>query len=398
MRRLVISSALIVVFVLCEPPLSFGQQSHESLPRIKHSDILRRFPLTKFYDTSVPLPPGNAGELIRSSPFDEYTLSSDVQAVRILYYSESHNGDLVASSGVVLFPDSKPPTEGWPIIAWAHELDGVARACAPSLSRNLLHGPFLSMYVSLGYAVVATDYTGLGTNFPNAFSDVRSNAQDLIYSVEAARKAVPGLGKRWIAMGTDEGAIAVVGVAELEQQKPDPSYLGAIAISRLADVEDSPSLMASESRQLPLELAYGIKTISPQFDPKDILSDSALPFYQRIRSECRVRDAEELSLSQMLKVHWTENRWVQEFFKQNRLGSKPAKGPLLVISSEGDPVFGLTSQVVMHLCHQHDIVQFNRYGDSDPGAVIGDSTRDQISWIHDRFAGVTAKSNCPAQP
>jgi len=61
------------------------------------------------------------------------------------------------------------------VIAWAHDLSGVARQYAPSLARNLNRGPLLSMYVSLGYAVVATDYTGLGTDLRNAFRDIESN-------------------------------------------------------------------------------------------------------------------------------------------------------------------------------------------------------------------------------
>jgi len=63
------------------------------------------------------------------------------------------------------------------VIAWAHDLSGMARQCAPSLTRNLNRGPLLSMYVSLGYAVVASDYTGLGTDYRNAFRDIESNAR-----------------------------------------------------------------------------------------------------------------------------------------------------------------------------------------------------------------------------
>jgi hypothetical protein len=87
------------------------------------------------------------------------------------------------------------------VIAWAHGLSGVARQCVPSLARNLQQGPFFSMYVGLGHAVVATDYAGLGTHFRNAFADTPSNAMDVIYSIPAARRAVPQLGSRWIAMG-----------------------------------------------------------------------------------------------------------------------------------------------------------------------------------------------------
>jgi dipeptidyl aminopeptidase/acylaminoacyl peptidase len=116
--------------------------------------------------------------------FEQYDLPPSVFAVCLLYHSRSASGDDVATSGVVLFPDEKPPAGGGPVIAWAHGLSGVARQCAPSLARNLQQGPFLSMYVGLGYAVVATDYTGLGTRFRNAFADTPSNALDVTVRLE----------------------------------------------------------------------------------------------------------------------------------------------------------------------------------------------------------------------
>jgi len=59
-------------------------------------------------------------------------------------------------------------------------------------------------------------------HFRNAFADTPSNALDVIYSIPAARHAVPQLGSRWIAMGNGEGGAAVVAVAELEHEIQDP--------------------------------------------------------------------------------------------------------------------------------------------------------------------------------
>src|ERR1700719_3111354 len=97
----------------------------EAPSSIKRSELFRPLPLTKFYDTAEPLPPGKPGELIRSAEFDEYNLPEDVNAVRLLYHSRSAVGD-VAVSGVVLFPDGKPPIGGWPVIAWAHSWNALA--------------------------------------------------------------------------------------------------------------------------------------------------------------------------------------------------------------------------------------------------------------------------------
>ena len=367
----------------------------------KMPEIRRTFPLTKFYDTPRPLVPNNPGSLIRYEEFDEYDLPLGVLAVRILYHSRSASGKDVAASGVVLYPDAQAPAGGWPVIAWAHALNGVARQCAPSLARSVQHGPFLSMYVNLGYAVVATDYTGLGTSFRNAFSDVQSNATDVIYSVSAARVAVPQLGSRWVAVGIGRGGPAVVGVAELEHEIRDPNYLGSIAISGLDDLQDRYERSgAGTFRGTPLFLAYGIKTVFPEFDVKDILTAKALALYPRVEQTCgEPNGSSKPSSLEMLNPNWESNKFVKQYFSRNELGQKPAQGPMLVISSELDPTMPIhrTAQVITRMCKHGDRVEFERYPQSEPGRVFGDSVRDQISWIQARFAGTLAASNCSEQ-
>jgi hypothetical protein len=372
--------------------------ARQSIPKLPDKPQVRRtFPLTKFYDTPSPLPPGKPGELIRKEDFEEYDLPPGVLAVRILYHSRSAIGGDVATSGVVLYPDATAPAGGWPVIAWAHDLNGVARQCAPSLARNLQHGPFLSMYVNLGYAVVATDYTGLGTNFHSAFSDMQSNAVDVIYSIPAARAAVPQLGSRWIAIGSGDGGLAVAGVAGLEHDIRDQNYLGGIAISGLSDLQDH--YEHPDDRAL-LFLAYGIKTVYPEFDIGNMLTDKALSLYPRVEQACgEPGTGTKLSASEMLKPNWGNNRFVKQYFSRNRPGERPAYAALLVIASEADPAVPIpkTARVIARMCEQGDQVQFERYADPDPGSVIGESVRDQISWIQGRFAGRPARSNCSEQ-
>ena len=391
----------LAVILICLIMAMFAEAAtaqDQAIASPKRSDVLRfrRLPLTKFYDTANSFTPGKPGELIRSAEFYEYDLPEDVNSVRILYHSRSAVGDDVAASGVVLFPDGKPPRGGWPVIAWAHSLNGVARDCAPSLDRNLQHGPFLSMYVRLGYAVVATDYTGLGSGFHSAFTDVSSNALDLIYSIPAARHAVPQLGARWTAMGTGEGGMAVAGLAEIETDMHDQDYLGSVVISRLADPHELYESVNALTYKLPLFLAYGIKTVYPQFDVRDMLTDKAIPLYQRVGKVCSEDEAGPTPPSAaMLKQNWEQNQFVRRYFERNRLGLKPAKAPLLVITSAND--LSVTTKVVARLCAQGDRVEFEKYPDSDPGRVIGDSARDQMAWIQSRFANGAVRSNCSAK-
>jgi hypothetical protein len=248
------------------------------------------------------------------------------------------------------------------------------------------------MYVNLGYAVVATDYTGLGTNFRNAFLDALSNATDVIGSISAARAAVPQLGARWIVMGEGEGSLAAVAVAEKQTEIRDTGYLGSIAISGLADAKE----VFAHSAQGPASsifLAYGIKTVYPQFQVTDMLTAKSLPLYQQIQQNCAETAVAQLPPAETLRPGWDNNEFVKQYFARNTLGQTQARGAILAISADADRT--VAAPVIARMCKQGDRVQWARYSDVDPGRVIGDSARDQITWIEARFAGRPAPANCP---
>ena len=366
----------------------------------KRLEILRTLPLSAFYDTPRLLPAGKPGELIRAEPFDEYELPSEVSAVRMLYHSRSAAGEDVAASGVVLFPrDRRPPAGGWPVIAWAHGAAGVARMCAPSLTRNVGHGVFFSMYVNLGYAVVATDYAGLGTNFRNAFLDAQSNSNDLIGAIPAARAAVPQMGARWIVMGEAEGVLTALKVAERENELHDSGYLGSILISGLADAKEIYHRFPPASSAFMLtSLAYGIKTIFPQFQVADMLTPKGLARYQLVEQSCsEAGPGPELSAAQIVKPGWENNEFVIQYFTRNSLGQQRVYGPILAVSGDSgqSASASASAEAIARMCRLGDRIQWERYSSPNSGSVIGDSVRDQMGWIEARFAGREAPTNCP---
>jgi hypothetical protein len=353
-------------------------------------------PLTSFYDSPHPLPPGKPGELIRSEPIDQYNLPYELSAVRILYHSRTANEEDVAVSAVVLIPDGKPPASGWPAIAWAHEFRGTARQCAPSLMKNLGAGPILAMYANLGYAVVATDYSGLGADSGKPVLNMQSNALDVIYSVAAARAAVKEIGPKWIAVGPFQGGMAALAVAESEVR--DPNYLGSVATSGVADAQEAYERFAqgsSSSNRMLLVLAFAVKALYPEFRVSDMLKDTALPAYQRVAQTCGGETEPEFTIS-MLKPGWEDNRFVKEFFSRNTPGQRPARSPLLVISGEADPAIPpeMTGKTVARVCRQGSRILFLKYPDLDASGAMGASVADQISWIKARFAGHVAPGNC----
>lgn len=362
---------------------------------------MRTLPLTAFYETAQPMPSATPGQLIRSESFDDYDLPLSVSAVRILYHSRAATGEDVASSGVVLFPaEKKAPPGGWPVIAWAHGSSGVARTCAPSLRRNLVQGPLLSMYVDLGYAIIATDYTGLGTKFRNAYLDAPSNAMDVISSIPAARKAVPQLGSRWIVLGTAEGALTALAVSEKENELQGADYRGAVAVSDFGSAKDIFADAGQRSSTIKLaSLFYGTKTVYPEFQPSAVLIGEGLRAYKQIEETCPdLGTISEPPVAGSVRPDWEDNKFVMRYLNRSSSGRAEAAGPILFISSDGQSASSSVSPAISRMCKAGDRVQWLRYPDADPGRVTGDSVRDQIAWIEARFAGRAPAATCGAMP
>ena len=352
-------------------------------------------PLTNFYDTVIPLPPGEPGDLIRSQPFDDYDLPEGVSAFRILYHSLAATGADVAASGVVLIPRGDVPKRGWPVIAWAHPFIGVARTCAPSLMRSLDSGSVLSMYVNLGYAVVATDYVGLGTSFRNASFDAQSNASDVINLVKAARKAVPQLGTRWVAIGEADGGRSALFVSELQNQTEDQNYLGSVSISGGLDLRvEIEQLWQGNWQDRFAFLAYGIKTDYPAFRLGEMLTPKGQGRYETVTQTCSPPAAEATLLpAETLRQGWQTLPSVKQFLLRNSLGSKPSHVPLLVISAE-DPKVSADAKVVTRMCGQKDRIMFETYPGLHPNDLFGTSIATQLSWIKARFDGRMTPNAC----
>jgi hypothetical protein len=173
---------------------------------------------TSFYDAPDPLPDSAMGTLLRHEPGTGYDrVSAEMSITRILYVSADSAGQPVAAAGVVLTPTSRPPRGGWPVILHAHGASGMGRECAPSLMRDLYHGDQIERFVEQGWAVVAPDYAGLGTDGRHELGNKIAAANDLLSALEAARHAVPGLRSDWLFWGHSQGGAAVLAAAEIEK-------------------------------------------------------------------------------------------------------------------------------------------------------------------------------------
>lgn len=358
-------------------------------------------PLTAFYDVgSADL--SKPGSLVRSEPGVGYELPSGVTATRIAYTSRDANDRPVLATGVVLLPPGKAPAGGWPVIAWAHGTAGVARMCAPSLMKDLYYGwRGLLLYPFMGYAVVATDYAGLGTPGPHQLLWLKAQAQDVINSIPAARAAVPSLGAKWVAVGHSQGGATVIKVSALERGIDDPGYLGAISMAPATDFYEMwrqiPAGRASGGMAL---VAIAIKAGDPTFDQTTMLGPEVMKLLPQLEREACFAAAQELvekTPGASQPPNWPDAKGVRRFTLANRPYLEKARGPLLVLLGENDPAIPLdiTKRAISQRCRLNHEVALKTYPGMNHREVIHASFNTQIKWIDDRFAGRPAERACP---
>jgi pimeloyl-ACP methyl ester carboxylesterase len=377
-----------------------------SLQAGKEIDAERALPLTPFYKEPAFGTTAKPGTLVRSAPATDFALPPGIRATRILYHTRTASNTDTLSSGVVLIPYGQHPRDGWPLLAWSHGTSGVANNCAPSLMRSLFYNwEGLYEYVMLGYAVVATDYAGLGTESRHAYLDMLSNATDVINSVPAAHAAVPDLSRKWIVIGHSQGGLSSLGIAELEGRIKDPNFLGTVALAGASDLQDS--IDAVLKAKLPVLNGliafwiYGVKTVYPQLEPRDVLTNKALALYGRhVEDGCSAASAfAALPTDQILQPGWIRNRYIQQFLERNRPGTESTFGPLLLVGGGDDMLFTESAgrKVFQRLCAGGGQIQRRLYPGLGHDPVVYGSLRDQMDWIKDRFAGSSAASDCSSR-
>jgi len=394
-----------MLWLLPGAPPADAQGLPTTLQEAKRLDGADELPATAFYSAPVSLARSRPGDLLRKESFSGYSLPPNTKAVRILYHSLDGAGRDVVTSGVVLVPAGTPPPGGWPVIAWAHGTSGVARPCAPSLMKDVYYGALgLSAMLRAGFAIVATDYHGLGTAGAHQYLDLDAQARDVIFSVPAARRAVPSLGSRWVVDGHSQGGATAWRVATLESSMRDPDYLGAVSVSGSAFFRKLISHFnqsAGGSFYLTY-IAYGIHARYPAFEPAAMLTRRALHGYRQATTQgcwyIGYALYAHVPEGTMLKADWQANPWVRRYLRQARVGTVRLRDPILVLAGEADHTvpFAGERRIAARACRIGSLVDFKGYPGLDHDQTMARSVPDQLRWIRDRFAGKPAAATCAA--
>ena len=208
----------------------------------------------------------------------------------VLYRSVGIGNKPVTVSGAIAVPKGKAPKGGWPIITWAHGTTGMADKCAPT---RLTAGPqLLNQWLKDGFAVVRTDYEGLGTPGVHPYLNGASEGHSVLDIVRAARKLDKRLGKRVLISGHSQGGQAALFAAALAPKyTPELNVRGTVAFAPASHLsEQVPIVRALTSPSgltaLAMMIARGLDLSDPSLDVPSLLTDKVRALYPSIDTSC----------------------------------------------------------------------------------------------------------------
>ena len=317
---------------------------------------------------------------------------------RVLYASEDRDGEPVAVSGVVLVPEGTPPEGGWPVVSWGHGTTGVADVCAPSLTDNLFYNEYAQEAATMldaGYAVVATDYPGLGTPGMHSYLVGADEGNAVVDMVTAARQVDDELGSTWFAVGHSQGGQAALFATRAAGRAPDLDLAGAVAMAPASGLEAA--LPAITAGSAPADLAYGVymlaglSTVDPDFRVEDVLGSAGLAHRDvLLDSGCLLDTYSKLDVGEVAQIFSMTPEQAAELSKRiaqhGNAENERVVGDVLVVQGEADVdvPLGLTNLMVQRLAEQGSPVEYRTYPGLGHDEVIGPSVCDRLAWMAGR--------------
>ncbi len=252
----------------------------------------------RFYDGPIPAP----GALIASTPLaPALSVAGAGSAYRILYSTVDQHDSPAVSTAAVFLPHGEPPQGGWPVIAWAHGTVGLGDDCTPSaLPRSERDNVYLSHWLDQGYAVVGTDYVGMGTPGLMSYLNSVSTAHAVVESVIAAHGMGLPLSPKWAIVGQSQGGGAAVNSARWASDYTRGAgldYRGVVATGTPANIESVVKL-GGPDLALPAELgpaansytAYilaGFRDARPDIDVDSVLTPAGRAAVDKGETVCK---------------------------------------------------------------------------------------------------------------
>lgn len=390
-----------------------------------------------FYTPPDPLPDGRPGDVIRSEP-SRLVLEPSGQlgaifanGTRIMYRSTDSRGEPMAVTGTYFEPWNAWPGKGpRPLIVYGPGTQGQGDQCAPSrqFNQGIHFSPFLDFtfnyeelfvatMVARGFAIVMTDYQGLGTPGLHTYVNRVAQGNAMLDAGRAAQRLSGtsldphGPVAFW---GYSQGGGAAASAAELASSyAPDLDVVGTYAGAPPADLKEL--FPYADGSALVGVVGYALNSVItsyPEFADviRSKMTPRGLDLLQKVQDQCIGETVAKFMfrhLQPYFNVDITTTVNEEPFaslFDMQKLGKFTPNAPALILSNRFDPLVPWTAanQLGRDWCSRGADVQFftneqppflNKLVINHALPMLVDGER-AMQWIADRFNGAPTTPNC----
>lgn len=369
--------------------------------------------VSPFYHWTEALPE-KPGLLLRSEPLPETIGLKDAgRQLRILFSSTDGVGGVqrTAVSGALFIPRGAPPPGGWPVISWGHGTLGGADICAPSWAgRSYRDVRYLNAWLRAGFAIVASDYQGIGTPGYNPQFNNRANAYSLLDSARAVIHGVPDLANKVLLVGQSQGGSAVIAASGYAADyAPDLDIRGVvgtgIVYSPGRPLRPVKPADPDAADKVDPTLAYGFYHVlaaqqrDPSLKTEEIYSELGAPLLEQARISCLFSvetDVVGLGLTRktLYKPGYEARQALALGADWQKIPTVRLKHPVFIGAGVEDGLAAADVALAEDICAAGGIAEIHLYGDRDHSGAVNESLRHSLVFARKALAGEPIERVC----
>ena len=268
-----------------------------------------------------------------------------------------------------------------------------------------LYEQTLAPYLDAGYAIVMTDYQGLGMAGDPSYLIGAIEGRNILDSIVAARQFPEAvLSETTLLIGHSQGGHAVAFALQLA-----PDYASGLTIE--GAVLAAPALdptgifttvaalnQPSQETSLVLMVMSAWSTTYPEADLDDVATPAGQELIATgIANSCLIeaRLAASGALPSDLFLPGAAATW-SDFAAENMPTAGPWAAPVLILQGSADEVLdpSLTADFVATACASGSNVDYREIDGANHFGLLARAESEIIAWLDDRASGLPAASTC----
>jgi len=369
--------------------------------------------LTEFYiwteDAAL-----SQGQMLRFEPLEpDLSLDAAGAAYRILYGSSAETSEAaepVIVSGALFIPKGDPPPEGWPLIAWAHGTTGIGDICAPSANpRSARDTSYLSAWLRAGYAIVATDYPGLGTPGIHPYSNYRSVSYSVLDSERSVLDGDFPIANDVTLVGHSQGAGVALSTAGYWPDYASELHVSGVVLTgspnlSRAAIESGLAWSAVDAMVTGAYAMIGFELghLHDELTPESVFTDAGRVLHDKVPDAClpelmSFAADQGLTPSNMFKPGMLERLWATDVGLRAYPGLKIDIPVFLGIGLDDTAALPMTTLgLAVQLCKSGTRTKIRAYPGKDHISVVPAASEDATEFANWVRAGALNEAFCEA--